>query len=129
MNFTKYSDDFPKLLYIVRNSGNPKYIEFTTFASRLRTFDLFNAKHPNKFVLCEAGFKFLGTADCVQCFNCGLLLYKWRTTDDPWKEHAFHSPYCSFVLLKKGNQFIESVIREKQNIVHDCGCKGHDTVD
>ncbi|VVC33236.1 BIR repeat [Cinara cedri] len=80
---------------------NPKYPELTTFALRLITFDLFTLKHLNKLPMCEVGFEFLGAVDCVQCFNYGLILHEWEIKDDPWKEHAYHSPVCSFVQLKK----------------------------
>lgn len=130
MNLSKWTYDFPSLLYIVRNSPTPKYPEFTTFASRLRTFDSFTPKYQTKFSLCEAGFKFQGVEDCVQCFNCGLILHKWSITDDPWAEHGFHSPRCTFVLLKKGSQFIDSSIQRKPKVACDCGCSptGYDVI-
>ena len=122
MSLTKYIYDYSTLLNIVRNSQEPKYPEFTKFTSRLKTFDTYIPLFHDKFRLCEAGFKFLGAGDCMQCFNCGLILYKWTATDCPWKEHAFHSPKCTFVLLKKGSQFIDSAIQSKPKIECDCGC-------
>ncbi|VVC44076.1 BIR repeat [Cinara cedri] len=131
MNLSKYSNDFPNLLYVIRNSQNPKPPELTTFELRLKTFDSFTQKFLNKMSMCVAGYKFLRAGDRVHCFNCGLILHEWAITDDPRKEYAFHSPTCPFVLRKKGDQLVESAIRENKNVVCDCGFshKGCDTGD
>ncbi|VVC26684.1 BIR repeat [Cinara cedri] len=96
MNLSKYSNDFPNLLYIIRNNRNLKYPEFTTFESRLKTFDLYTLKYPDKFSLYETRFKYLGTRDCTQCFNCGVVLSDWAIVDNPRKERAFHSSKFTF---------------------------------
>ena len=42
----------------------------------------------------------------VTCFNCEVSLNNWEKTDNPWIEHAIHSPTCTFVKLTKGDKFI-----------------------
>lgn len=112
MNVLKDSDDFSKLLCYVRNSHNSIYSEYSKFLPRLKTYDTYELTRQHKLFLCEAGFMFLGVKDYVQCFNCGIMLKDWKTTDDPWSEHAFFSPNCTFVLLNKGNEFINRVLNE-----------------
>jgi len=44
--------------------------------------------------------------DLTRCFHCGGLLYAWRTTDEPFAEHARWYPNCVFVRYIKGEEFI-----------------------
>lgn len=48
-----------------------------------------------------------GYTDTVVCFCCHRMLNHWDLNDDPWMEHAFYSPACTFVLLTKGVRFIK----------------------
>ena len=54
-------------------------------------------------------FNFQGISDHVRCFHCGNGLRNWEKGDDPWSEHARWYPDCHFVLLKKGQDFIDEV--------------------
>ena len=49
---------------------------------------------------------FSGKGDRTICFSCDLGLKDWETDDDPWIEHAIHSPLCNFLKEVKGNEFI-----------------------
>ncbi|KAH9382276.1 hypothetical protein HPB48_013541 [Haemaphysalis longicornis] len=49
--------------------------------------------------------------DYTQCFHCGGVLCNWDASDDPWEEHARWFPRCQFVLLSKGEAFIEKCLR------------------
>lgn len=88
--------------------------EYSKFLSRLKTYDTYNYKLTcqHKCSLCEAGFIFSGVKYYVRCFNCGVILKDWETTDNPWKEHALFSPGCTFVLLNKCDEFINKVLNE-----------------
>ena len=47
--------------------------------------------------LSQNGFYFHGNAerpDCVKCFYCDGLLYKWTSGDNVAQEHARLKPYC-----------------------------------
>ena len=59
--------------------------------------------------LVEAGFYFANVSDHVKCFHCGGGLRNWGENDDPWEEHARGYPHCRFVLLMKGQKFIDKV--------------------
>lgn len=63
--------------------------------------------------LAEAGFFYCGLSDHVRCFHCGNGLRNWEKDDDPWQEHARWYPECNYVMLKKGQEFIDKVRREK----------------
>lgn len=124
MNLQKFSNDFPSLVYLVRNNSYPAHTEYTTFLSRLKTFNSFPISScQNKYSLSQAGFKYSGTSDIVECFFCGLVLHKWNKDDIPFVEHAKWNPKCIFVLLCKGNEFIENVKNEYVKATHVCDCK------
>lgn len=77
MNMLKYSNDFPSLLYLIRNNSHPLYPEYSTFLSRVRTY---GPCPPilckDKYSLSECGFKYTGSDDMIQCLFCGLVLKK-----------------------------------------------------
>ncbi|XP_022170403.1 death-associated inhibitor of apoptosis 1-like [Myzus persicae] len=113
MNLLKCSADCRPLVRLVRENSNPEYPEYSSFLSRLKTFD----SHPtqsrqDKYSLAECGFTYTGADDLVQCHYCGILLGKWEENDEVWQQHALHNPECVFVLLYKGAQFIENVNNE-----------------
>ena len=62
---------------------------------------------PKKMV--EAGFFYVNLSDHVRCFHCGGGLRNWGENDQPWEEHARWYPHCRFVLLMKGQKFIDKV--------------------
>ncbi|KAJ6649503.1 Baculoviral IAP repeat-containing protein 5.2-A [Pseudolycoriella hygida] len=57
----------------------------------------------NKFALAAAGFYKCKPGDAKSddcaCFFCGKTLSDWDPVDDPFKEHASHSPQCKFITL------------------------------
>jgi baculoviral IAP repeat-containing protein 2/3 len=55
----------------------------------------------------------------VRCFHCDGGLRLWEKTDIPWQEHARWFPDCGFVLLIKGQQFIDESIISKPPKVHN----------
>ncbi|CAH2241777.1 jg16339 [Pararge aegeria aegeria] len=44
----------------------------------------------------------------VRCFYCDGGLGKWKAGDAPWSEHAHWFPHCGYVLLIKGQNFIDT---------------------
>jgi hypothetical protein len=108
---------------LVRNNVYLAHPQYTTFSSRLKTFNLFPlTSSQDKYSLAECGFIYLGKKDIVECFCCGLILHNWEKDDNPWIEHSRWNPKCLYVLLSKGNQFIENVIKEYGNINNICEC-------
>ena len=54
----------------------------------------------------DDGFVVSGCADKVKCYSCGVGLYKWHQSCDPWEQHALHMPTCPH-LQAKGQHFIQ----------------------
>lgn len=93
--------------------SGPKRKDFLTVESRLGSYSVWPdrvSQKPND--LADAGFFYCGLSDHVRCFHCGNGLRNWEKDDVPWNEHARWYPECSYVLLKKGQDFIDKVRRE-----------------
>ncbi|VDI62470.1 Hypothetical predicted protein [Mytilus galloprovincialis] len=87
-----------------------KYESYSTYEVRLKTFDQW--KFGEKQIprnLSESGYFYTGEGDIVRCFCCDLGLAEWDESDDPWTEHARHSPKCCFLLHEKGKNFVEKI--------------------
>ncbi|KAL4123340.1 hypothetical protein QTP88_015537 [Uroleucon formosanum] len=93
---------------------------------RVRRLKSYNSYPPtsfqNKYSLSESGFRYSGVGDIIECFFCGLVLQKWTKDDIPWVEHAKWNPKCIFVLLCKGNEFIENVKNKYVKFTDVCDC-------
>lgn len=62
----------------------------------------------------------------MACFCCNQKLKDWEEDEDPWFEHVRWSPECSFVILSKGQKFIQKVtgndpkiIKTSQLVIHN----------
>ncbi|XP_060574541.1 uncharacterized protein LOC132732182 isoform X3 [Ruditapes philippinarum] len=77
---------------------------------RLRTFNNWQHNHVQcPKALTDAGFFYREIDDECQCFECGQVLKEWSACDNPWSEHARHSPDCPFVKREKGQAFVNEV--------------------
>ncbi|CAC5378826.1 BIRC2_3 [Mytilus coruscus] len=65
--------------------------------------------HP--YDLSECGLFFTHFEDCVRCFQCGIGLRNWEEDDNPWVEHARWSRKCQYLIRRKGQGFIDSVVQ------------------
>lgn len=104
------------LYYNDRLLTKPQYPEYAKKEARLESFNhpkcpstVFNKRN----TMVQAGFFYTGLLDKVKCFYCALCLGDWEDEDDPWNEHAKWFMSCSYVHLKKGNEFVQRVITEK----------------
>lgn len=52
-----------------------------------------------------------GVEDQVRCFHCDGGLKHWEPQDEPWSEHARWFPNCPFLLLVKGQEYVNQVQR------------------
>ncbi|XP_060855834.1 death-associated inhibitor of apoptosis 1-like [Metopolophium dirhodum] len=130
MNLLKLTADSRSLVRLVHENSDPEYPQYTSFLSRLKTFDSHSPRScQDKYSLAECGFTYSGTGDLVQCHYCGLLLGQWEENDEVWQQHAMYNSKCVFVLLYKGMEFIENVKNELNNKrsnnvgLRDCRCK------
>ena len=96
---------------IVKN----KKISFPRYAqlhSRLETFNADSLKdsflYKSRMEYANAGFFYMGEGDKTVCYYCGGGLLEWEATDNPWKEHARWFSRCPYVLVRKGNAFVQN---------------------
>lgn len=92
---------------------NPTHPEFTNFGDRLESFQCWPRSMPQtKEQLAEAGFYYEGTGDRTICYHCGGGLNDWQPEDDPWHQHAKWFKNCRFVLMVKGQDFIDNIVKK-----------------
>lgn len=53
----------------------------------------------------------------MRCFHCDGGLKLWEPSDDPWLEHARWFPECGFVVLVKGQKFIDEAIERLPPVI------------
>ena len=72
---------------------------FQSYEDRLKTFDTWsqNTTSLDKSHMAASGFYYSQSLDKVYCFHCGGLLHSWGYLDNPYFEHAFWYPKCSFI--------------------------------
>ena len=58
---------------------------------------------------------FSGRGDECRCHYCDGGLQHWERGDNPWEQHAYHFPFCKFVIRMKGREFINEV-RERFSV-------------
>ncbi|KAM3964935.1 death-associated inhibitor of apoptosis 2 [Aphomia sociella] len=89
--------------------GGARHPTRASLAARLATFERWPADRTQApMALAEAGFFYTGTDDQVRCFYCDGGLGKWEAGDAPWSEHAHWFPHCGYVLLIKGQEYVET---------------------
>ncbi|KAJ8315171.1 hypothetical protein KUTeg_007321 [Tegillarca granosa] len=95
----------------------PRHPDFATIQQRIWTFRPWPYGHiQDPVYLVDAGFYYivdfcfiLGKEDIVRCYFCDIGLAEWDAEDDPWAEHARHSPECEYLKREKGLEFIENI--------------------
>ncbi|XP_041980003.1 baculoviral IAP repeat-containing protein 2 isoform X2 [Aricia agestis] len=89
--------------------GSARHPDKASLAARLATFERWPANRPqDPRTLADAGFFYTGVDDQVRCFYCDGGLAKWEAGDGPWSEHAHWFPTCGYILLVKGQEFIDT---------------------
>lgn len=99
---------------------HPVYPYYAMEEKRLKSFETWCQNLIQKpEVMVDAGFFFTGQNDKVICYFCGGKLKDWSPEDIPWFAHARYFPFCPYVLLRKGETFVQSVISESCEIAID----------
>ncbi|XP_048485566.1 death-associated inhibitor of apoptosis 2 [Plutella xylostella] len=96
-------------LGVVGGAGGARHPNKGSIASRLATYTTWpvdRTQTPQD--MAEAGFFYTGAEDQVRCFYCDGGLGKWEAGDAPWREHARWFPHCGFLVLVKGQDFVNS---------------------
>lgn len=95
-------------------------IKYIFFDERLKSFKNWPVEKKQKpFELADAGFYYSGEDDRVICFSCNGSLLSWVENDEPWTQHAFYYPWCSFILRNQrlGPQKTYTMLRRSNNRV------------
>lgn len=89
---------------------SPVHPDYISYDARLRTFDTWPKSMPQtKEQLANAGFFYTGKSDQTLCYHCGEGLKDWEPQDDPWEEHAKWFPRCYYLLMVKGQEYVNSI--------------------
>ncbi|XP_046545284.1 baculoviral IAP repeat-containing protein 3-like isoform X2 [Haliotis rubra] len=82
-----------------RSSNTPKHPKYKTYSSRVESFVAWPIRYVPKTPeqLASAGFFYIGSADRVTCFQCGITLRDWEEEHDPVAEHQRYSEHCQFI--------------------------------
>ncbi|KAL1131911.1 hypothetical protein AAG570_011522 [Ranatra chinensis] len=100
----------------------PRHPKFATYESRHQTYCTWPKTLSQKPEdLADAGFFFTGQRDQVRCFHCDGGLKRWEKSDIPWQEHARWFPNCGFLLLVKGQQFVDETLLSHRTILNENG--------
>ena len=67
----------------------------------------------------KAGFYYYENPGRLKCFSCYLVLNEWDKSIDAWITHAFWNPSCLHVMDKKGEKFIQNVVKNWKNFYLD----------
>ncbi|XP_046582594.1 baculoviral IAP repeat-containing protein 2-like [Haliotis rubra] len=99
----------PFIVSLYRKLGRtppPKHPKYQSLQARLDSF----VDWPRRYVpktpqeLASAGFFYIGSADRVTCFQCGITLRDWEEEHDPVAEHQRYSEHCQFINKTDLNQ-------------------------
>ncbi|XP_015599780.1 death-associated inhibitor of apoptosis 1 isoform X2 [Cephus cinctus] len=94
----------------IGKSKAPAYPEYVSYDARLKSFDSWPKCMPHsKEELANAGFFYTGKGDQTLCYHCGGGLKDWEPEDDPWEQHAKWFSKCYYLLLVKGQDYINNV--------------------
>lgn len=128
----------PSIEALVKATPMPRFNEYRTFESRLKSFanstvtkisapgldatnsiviDFYNVK-VDASKLASAGLFRLPTLTeyIVQCFACGLYLVYWDfKVDDPIEEHAKYNPQCPYLRLCVSIPYLRKVASTYRN--------------
>ncbi|XP_021365080.1 baculoviral IAP repeat-containing protein 2-like [Mizuhopecten yessoensis] len=94
---------------IGRLTYTPRNLRYASPESRRLSFRTWIRPHENIDNLVDSGFFSTGEEDVVRCFHCDIGLADWNPDDDPWVEHARHSPDCPYLRSRKDDQFINNI--------------------
>ncbi|XP_021938290.1 baculoviral IAP repeat-containing protein 7-like isoform X2 [Zootermopsis nevadensis] len=112
----------------IQTHRGPRHPKYATVESRLRTFINWSPTvHQTPQQLAQAGFYSVGQSDQVRCFHCDGGLRHWDPEDDPWTEHARWFSQCGFVLLVKGDEFVQQALIQHPPVLPVCGEESHKT--
>ncbi|KAL4083516.1 hypothetical protein QTP88_028832 [Uroleucon formosanum] len=123
MNFQKCTNDVQSLIDQIRFNSTPGHPKFSTFSSRLKTFNTFPSNTAqNKYKLVESGFHYINVDDAVQCIIALSFFMDLRS----------ETIYMLNIVdtLRSGNQYVQKVLSKYCNTEVICNCEtaSYDTI-
>ncbi|XP_053396392.1 E3 ubiquitin-protein ligase XIAP-like isoform X2 [Mercenaria mercenaria] len=98
------------LLFDRINEGRPMSPQYAVYAKRIESFQTWPEYSPvKKENPVEAGLVDTGAGDSVQCYFCGGGHGNGERYDSPVEEHAKCYPKCPYILLFKGQSYVEEL--------------------
>jgi len=67
----------------------------------------------NTNLCAEAGLFCCGDINFGKCYFCGSGLKEWDEEDDAWEMHAWLHPKCAYLLLSKGQDYVNEILERK----------------
>ncbi|CAG5100334.1 Oidioi.mRNA.OKI2018_I69.XSR.g16955.t1.cds [Oikopleura dioica] len=107
--FSEHCRVSPDCPFILPRRSQPNTPDKRFLYDRRISFNNWTRAHPLPSELADAGFFYTGESDHVKCFHCDLVLHSWEPTGMPWHAHARFSPFCAYVIVEKGIDWIRSV--------------------
>lgn len=96
------------------STHGPEHPEFALESARLRSFEDWPKTMKQKpQQLSDAGFFYTMKGDRVKCFSCGGGLRDWDEMDVPWEQHARWFGQCEYLLLVKGQEYVDEIMARK----------------
>ena len=82
---------------------NLAHPEYSFFKDRLASYSLWPPQlSQSDYSLAHAGLFYSNVSDRVTCFACGIMLWGWKSNDDPWLEHFIHGKNCFYMKMVGG---------------------------
>lgn len=92
----------------------PYYRQYSSVITRLHSFDSWSKGMMQKpSDMAEAGFFYTGLSDKVICYFCGGGIKDWTYDSVPWEEHARYFQSCSYILIMKGEEYVQKLVNKK----------------
>ncbi|XP_065340488.1 baculoviral IAP repeat-containing protein 7-B-like [Cloeon dipterum] len=96
----------------IKEWSPPMHPQFVTLKARNDSFICFwpRCLKQTPFEMAKVGFFHTGYGDSVICFHCNLGLKHWDPNDDPFVEHFRWNSKCQFLLMSKGQPYIDQML-------------------
>ncbi|XP_061927096.1 death-associated inhibitor of apoptosis 1-like isoform X2 [Apis cerana] len=94
----------------LKEPKKPVHPEYASYDARLNTFSTWpKFMLQTKEQLADAGFYYTGKGDQTICYYCGCGLKDWEREDNPWEQHAKWFSKCYYLLMIKGQDYVNKV--------------------
>ena len=88
----------------------PKYSFYKEYEARMESFKDWPRKYftQTPHSMATSGLFYTGCNDRVKCFQCGVVIEKWKQNSDPGVEHLMRSPDCPHVKCVNASNYLQN---------------------